>query len=312
MPTRIGAPDLRVRRDRLRQGEEPQRPFEVDRRRIDARRQRGALRLVALLDRLAELKELAEAAIAQGHGKAGLRILAEKPDPRRALVAEALRLSPARRHQLTGVAAFGVVRAADEGAELAELERQLAVAAVRAGARVGAVGFRREDVRREEIVEGVEDLGRAQVLGLADRGREVAPEIAQDLFPVDLAVGDAVELLFEVGREVVGDELLEEALQEGDDEEPLVLGDEALLLQPDIFALAQHGEDRGVGRGPADAELLHALDEARLGVARRRLGEMLAGLDAPPLERIAGAHRRQAALVVVALLGRVGSSRSSR
>ena len=94
MPTRIGCAGFRVRRDLARQGKELQRPFEVDRRRIDARRQRGALRLVALLDRLAELKERAEAAIAQGHGKAGLRILAEKPDPRRALVAEALRLAP--------------------------------------------------------------------------------------------------------------------------------------------------------------------------------------------------------------------------
>ena len=90
-------------------------------------------------------------------------------------------------------------------------------------------------------------------------------------------VGDAVELLLEVGGEVVFDVAAEEALQEGDDQAPLVLGDEPLLLDADVFALPQHGEDRGVGRGPADAELLHALDQARLGVARRRLGEMLVG-----------------------------------
>src|SRR4051794_6402902 len=69
---------LRVRRDRLRQGEQPQRPLEVDRRRIGARWQRRALRLVALLDRLAELEEHAEAAVAQRHGQAGLRVLAEE------------------------------------------------------------------------------------------------------------------------------------------------------------------------------------------------------------------------------------------
>src|SRR3712207_8192128 len=54
----------------------------------------------------------------------------------------------------------------------------------------------------------------------------------------------------QVGGEVVLHELLEEAFEEGDDEEPLVLGDEALLLQAHVLALAQDREDRGVGRGP--------------------------------------------------------------
>src|ERR671910_204172 len=68
-------------------------------------------------------------------------------------------------HQLAGVAALRIVRAADEGAELPEPQRELAVAAARAGAGLRAVGARREDVRRQQIVEGIEDLGGAQLLG---------------------------------------------------------------------------------------------------------------------------------------------------
>ena len=142
----------------------------------------------------------------------------------------------------------------------------------------------------------------AQVLGLADGGREIAPEIAQDLLPVDLVVGDPVELLFEVGGEIVFHVAAEEAFQERDDEAALVLGNEALLLDPHIFAVAQDLQHRRIGGWAADAELFHALDEARLGEARRRLGEMLGRDDAAALERVALAHGRQAALVLVRLV----------
>ena len=37
-----------------------------------------------------------------------------------------------------------------------------------------------------------------QVLGLADGGGELLPEVAQHLPPVDLAVGDVVELFLEM------------------------------------------------------------------------------------------------------------------
>ena len=51
--------------------------------------------------------------------------------------------------------------------------------------------------------------------------------------------------------------------------------------------------------GPADAVLFERLHEARLGVARRRLGEMLLGPDRQQLQLIADLHRRQDAIVVV-------------
>ena len=135
----------------------------------------------------------------------------------------------------------------------------------------------REDVRPEQLVEASSTCVDAQVLGVVDaRRRNRVQKSRSTVLPVDLAVGDLVELLLEVGGEVVFDVAREEALQERGDQPALVLGDEPLLLEPHIVAVAQHGEGRGVGRGPADAELLHALDQRRLGVARRRLGEMLA------------------------------------
>ena len=126
-----------------------------------------------------------------------------------------------------------------------------------------------------------EHLADAQVLDLVDRADEVAPEVAQHLAPGDLVVGDAVERLFQSGREVVFDVAGEEAFQERDDQAALVLRDEPLLVDADIAAVLQHLQDRRVGGRPADAELLHALDQRGLGIARRRLGEVLGCRDRP-------------------------------
>ena len=124
----------------------------------------------------------------------------------------------------------------------------------------------------------------------------------QHRLPVDLAVGDLVELLFELGGEVVADVFGEEGFEERGDEAALVLGDQPLLLDPHIVAVAQHGERRGVGRGSADAELLHPLDQRRFGVARRRLGEVLRRLDPLLGQRLARRHRRQPRRILVLLV----------
>src|SRR6185437_15230937 len=140
--------------------------------------------------------------------------------------------------------ALGIVRAADEGAEPAELQAKPAVAAGRA------------EVRPQLLVELVQHLADAEVLGLADSGREGAPELAQHLAPVDLAVGDVVQLFLEMGGEVVLDVAGEIGLQEGGHDATAVFGNEALAVEPDIVTALQDFNDRGVGRGPADAELL--------------------------------------------------------
>ena len=181
--------------------------------------------------------------------------------------------------ELAREAAFGIIRAADEGAEAAQLQAQFALAAARADARAGAVRVRREDVRTQDFVQLVDDLRDLQVLGAADRGGEVAPEIAQQLLPGQGAGRHFVELLFEVGGETVFDIAREEGRQERRHQPALVVGHEAAAVHAHIGAVAQRRQDRGIGRGPADAELFQLAHQAGFGIARRRLGEMLRRLD---------------------------------
>ena len=60
-----------------------------------------------------------------------------------------------------------------------------------------------------------------------------------------------------------------------------------LRSMPHIGAVAQGREDRGIGGGPADAQLFQLADQAGFGIARRRLGEMLRRIDVLDLGRIA-------------------------
>ena len=207
----------------------------------------------------------------------------------------------AGRAERAGVAALGVVRAADEGAARARgAHRQPSLAAVRAQPRVGPVFGRREQVRLQHLVDLLEHLGDAQLGGLGDRGREIAPEPAQQLLVVRLAVRDPVQILFQIGGEVIIDVAPEVVGQERCDEPSLVLGHQPALVLLDIAAVLDRGHDRGIGRGPADAELFHLLDQRRFGVAGRRLGEVLLGRDLAFGRGLARGDLRQA-LVVVAL-----------
>ena len=94
----------------------------------------------------------------------------------------------------------------------------------------------------------------------------------------------------------------EKAFEKSRDQTPLVLGDQAFLLDLDIFAFAQHGEGRGIGRGTANAQLLHALDQSRFRIARRRLGKMLGRVDLVLFQRLSLSQRRQAAGILVLLV----------
>ena len=206
-----------------------------------------------------------------------------------------------------GEAAFGIVGAADEGAELAGLQRQPTGAAGRTGSGIGAVALVGEDVRTQGVVQGVQHVGDAQLGDFADGGVEVLPELPQQHLPVQFPGRDQVELLLQGGGEVVLHITAEELLEEGGDQPALVLGHEPVLVHLHIVAVAQHGQHRGVGRGPADAELLHLLDQAGFRIAGRRLGEVLGGagggdLGARPLGHLGQAAGFLVVGVVAALL----------
>src|SRR5262249_34514261 len=147
--------------DLARQRKQSQRLVEIDVVGRHPFRDAGTLGLFAL-DRLAELQIGPEPAGPQRHFEAGCRILAELLH---AAVGAAVAVA---RRKLAGVAAFRIVGAADEAAELAELERELAGLAIRALARIAAVLARREQMRREHLVERVNNLGNTQFLDVAD------------------------------------------------------------------------------------------------------------------------------------------------
>src|SRR5690606_2938564 len=125
------------------------------------------------------------------------------------------------------------------------------------------------------------------------------PEVAQHLLVVELAGGDAVELLLEVSGEAELDVAREEALEKGRHQAAAILGDQLPLLQPDVVPVLQHGDGGSIGRGPADTQLLHLLDQASFAEARRRLGEMLLYLRLFEPRMIADFQRGQLAAVEI-------------
>ena len=70
----------------------------------------------------------------------------------------------------------------------------------------------------QPLIERVDDLRDREILRAADRYGKIAPEILQHLAPRNLAVGNLVELVFEIGGEAVFDIALEETGEERGDE----------------------------------------------------------------------------------------------
>ncbi len=113
-------------------------------------------------------------------------------------------------------------------------------------------------------------------LGHGELLLELGVEGIEQRLPVALALGHLVEAVLHARGEGVVHQVRERLLEPLGDDVAELLGVEAPVLQPDVAAVLDGGDDRGVGGGPADAPLLQLLDQARLGVARRRLGEVLA------------------------------------
>ena len=125
----------------------------------------------------------------------------------------------------------------------------------------------------------------------------------KQLLPLQRAFGDFVELLFKVGGEAVFDIAVEEGREERRDQAALVFRHEAAAIHPHIGAVAQHRKDRRIGRRPSDAEFLQLAHKACFGIARRRFGEMLRGVDLLDVGLLSPAgEARQLRAVFVALV----------
>src|SRR3546814_16526319 len=105
-----------------------------------------------------------------------------------------------------------------------------------------------------------------------------------------------------MGSEIIGYIAFEEALKESGQQPPALGREEAVLLHRDIVAILERLERRRIGGGAANAQFLHLLDQARFGIAGRRLGEMLLGMDCFLGRRIALAQARQAAAFLILIV----------
>src|SRR5439155_7678057 len=141
---------------------------------------------------------------------------------------------------------------------------------------------------------------------LLDALAERLEEIADDRDPLDLAVGDLVQVLFHPRGEARVDDVREVLVQEVRHDESDVLGNERASFLPNVLPANERRDGRRIGRRPSDAELLEGLDERRLGETRRRLREVLSGVEPEKLERLAGRDFRKWRDLLLGLLRAFG------
>src|SRR5262245_5462851 len=154
-------------------------------------------------------------------------------------------------------------------------------------------------MRSQKFVQTVEDLCGPQVLDARKSAGKIRPKLAQKLFPVELMVRYPVEVLFESCSKVIANVAGKEACQKSRHETTFVFRDKSLFVEPDIVPVAKKRQGRGIGRRPANPELLHTLDERGLGKARWRLCKMLFYLNFFFSECFAGGHCGQACTLLV-------------
>ena len=102
-------------------------------------------------------------------------------------------------------------------------------------------------------------------------------EVLEPLEVVEFTVGNSVEVFFHRRGEFVVDQLAEVFFEKAGDGKGDPLWNQRLATLGDI-ALVQNGRhDVGVGRRAADAVFFEGLNQARLGVARWRVGDVVFG-----------------------------------
>src|SRR5260221_2362237 len=207
---------LRMPADIARQGQEAQRSVEIDIGRRHPARQRDAFRLGAVLA-FAELDIDAVGTLAQAD-----RLVADGIDAEwfRAAVhcVTGFTVAGVLDRQWPRVAAIRVVRAADEGAELAELQAEASGAAARAKAWILAAAIVGEKMPPELFVQRRDHLGDRQLLGAVDSDGELLPEVAQHLLPIGAPARDVVELVLQIGGKIILQHPIREAPEASGDQ----------------------------------------------------------------------------------------------
>ena len=154
------------------------------------------------------------------------------------------------------------------------------------------------DAARALLVELL-DVALELLLRPLERVGERRVELPEHLDALQVALGDLVEVLLHLGREVHVDdvgEVLDELV--GHDLADVV-GEEPAVLEPHVPAVLDRRDDRRVRRRPADAELLERLDEGRLREPRGRLREVLLGQELEERQGLLGRELGEPALAVL-------------
>ena len=118
----------------------------------------------------------------------------------------------------------------------------------------------------------------------------------------ELAFFDLVELVFQAGGETDVEDIFEALHEKVADLFAEQGRSEAALVLIDVFALDDGGDDCGVGRRAPDALFFELFYERRLGVARRRLGEVLLGANGLEAQSLAFGDAWKRAAFGVALI----------
>src|SRR5438093_120742 len=196
------------------------------------------------------------------------------------------------------VLALGVSLTGQEASEPAPSLQELPLAALRAGL-VRPLPL----LRIVHLAAGPLEILREPVVELADR-----------LDPPALSLFDPVQRLLHLSRELDLEDVRKRLEEEVVDRLPELGQVQRATVAADVTALLDRRQDLGVGRRPADSLLLELLDERRLRVPGRRLGEVLLRLEPPEPEALPDLERwepRNLALDLLrrgrhALVGRFG------
>jgi hypothetical protein len=130
-------------------------------------------------------------------------------------------------------------------------------------------------------------------LGPRDALREGTVEAAQHLDPLQPAAGDVVQRVFHLSGKGQIDDAREVHREEVVGSGAQFRGDKVALLEVDVPAVLDGGDDGGIRRWPADAGILQRLDERCLGKAAGRLGEVLRRQHVLEIERLPSLKRGQ-------------------
>src|SRR5579864_57980 len=137
---------------------------------------------------------------------------------------------------------------------------------------------------------------------------EAFVELRHGVGPLLFAFFDLVEFFFQAGGVGHVENVTEVVHEEVGDDEADLGGRKFSAHLGDVLALLDRAQDGGVGRGATNAALFQFLDQRGLVVARRRLGEVLLGLEFAQGQFLAGLERRELVLeflvfFVLAFLG---------